>query len=201
MALYRLRVELDDITPTVWRDLVVPGSFTLDRLHDVLSVAMEWFDQHLHMFEIDGIRYGEPSPEGPQLESEFAVRLDSVAKSKSRFRYTYDFGDDWRHTITVTRTYDKLPNDILAPVWCPIGEQASPPEDVGGPPGYERFRAALSDPSHPEHDQWREWSGVNEGEDLMFDPAWVDIDAINIQLLRYIRWTWKPTFDYKPFLP
>lgn len=26
-----------------------------------------------------------------------------------------------------------------------------PPEDVGGPPGYDEFLAALADPRHPDH--------------------------------------------------
>src|SRR5438132_685524 len=34
---FKLRVALEDVKPQVWRQFVVPGSITLDRLHDVLQ--------------------------------------------------------------------------------------------------------------------------------------------------------------------
>src|SRR5438552_7123636 len=45
---FGLRVVLDDIKPQIWRRLIVPAAITLDRLHDVLQVAMGWTDTHLH---------------------------------------------------------------------------------------------------------------------------------------------------------
>ena len=35
-----------------------------------------------------------------------------------------------------------------------------PPEDVGGPPGYENFLEAIADPKHPEHVDIMEWNGM-----------------------------------------
>ncbi len=39
------------------------------------------------------------------------------------------------------------------------GERQCPPEDVGGLPGFERFRDALADPNHPDHHELQEWHG------------------------------------------
>lgn len=35
---------------------------------------------------------------------------------------------------------------------CVAGERAGPPEDSGGPFGYERLLRGLADPADPEHD-------------------------------------------------
>ena len=39
-----LRISLDEITPSIWRRVVVPASITLDLLHDVFQVVMGWED-------------------------------------------------------------------------------------------------------------------------------------------------------------
>ena len=57
---------------------------------------------------------------------------------------------------------------------CLGGSNAAPPEDVGGAPGYADFVFAIADPSHPEHQQMREWYGDS------FDPARFDSTALNL---------------------
>jgi len=51
-ALYQLRVDLADAKPPIWRRLVVPGDFKLGDLHEVLQIAFEWTDSHLHAFRL-----------------------------------------------------------------------------------------------------------------------------------------------------
>jgi pRiA4b ORF-3-like protein len=49
----------------------------------------------------------------------------------------------------------------------------APPDDVGGPPGYEEFLVAIKDPEHEEHDSMLVWiAGA-------FDPEGFDLNAIN----------------------
>ena len=62
-----------------------------------------------------------------------------------------------------------------------------PPEDVGGPPGYEEFLAALSDPEHEAHAEMLEWCPGG------FDPHAVDPLQIEQALQKTARrWTRKP---------
>jgi Plasmid pRiA4b ORF-3-like protein len=56
-----------------------------------------------------------------------------------------------------------------------------PPEDVGGPPGYEEFLAALADPDHERHAEMVEWHGEP------FDPAAVDLVELNRALQDTVR--------------
>ena len=60
---WQLRIELLEVTPTVWRRIIVPETITLPRLHRVLQAGMGWTNSHLHEFVINGVRYGEPDPD------------------------------------------------------------------------------------------------------------------------------------------
>jgi hypothetical protein len=175
--IFQVRISLADVTPEVWRRVAVPGAYTLDRVHRVIQYAMGWQNYHLHSFEIDGVQYGEPDPDGElDLRDELEVRLDAVAGKDSRFVYTYDFGDWWEHEISVEAIYPPEP-DVRYPL-CLEGERACPPEDVGGAYGYAGFLDAITDPEHPEYAAMREWIGKP------FDPAAFDHELATTLLRR-----------------
>ncbi len=140
---------------------------------------MGWDDAHLHVFRIGGLQYGVPDPELPFV-NESRVRLDEiVGTAKQRFTYLYDFGDHWLHTvlvesITAAEAGTQYPRFI-------DGRGACPPEDVGGPPGYESFIDIMRDPSHPENARMREWVGGR------FNPAALDVEGIQLALRRIAR--------------
>ena len=66
----------------------------------------------------------------------------------------------------------------LAVAVCLDGAQACPPEDCGGPPGYEQLLETVANPNHPEHAEMKEWLGE-------FDPAAFDLTATNRALARF----------------
>ena len=47
-----VRIELVGSEPLIWRQVEVPTSITLKGLHDVVQVALGWFDYHLWQFTI-----------------------------------------------------------------------------------------------------------------------------------------------------
>src|SRR5690625_4106759 len=46
----RLRVDLRDASPPLWRRLELSGDLMLDDFHHVLQIAMGWTDSHLPRF-------------------------------------------------------------------------------------------------------------------------------------------------------
>jgi hypothetical protein len=46
----RLRIELEEVRPRVWRRVEVPVTIRLDRLHRVIQAAMGWENSHLWEF-------------------------------------------------------------------------------------------------------------------------------------------------------
>lgn len=177
---YQLKVTLKESKPPIWRRVLVPGSVTLYKLHQILQSVMGWEDYHLHQFTVDGIRYGEPDPDfGLDIKSERRVKLNQIAPEvKDRFVYEYDFGDSWEHQILVEKILPPQPG-ARYPI-CIAGKRACPPEDCGGIWGYADFVEAVQDSRHPEHNAMRDWVG------RPFDPEAFDIDAVN-QVLKGIR--------------
>jgi hypothetical protein len=64
---------------------------------------------------------------------------------------------------------------------CIDGARACPPDDCGGPPGYENFLEAIRNRKHPEHKHMLEWIG---GE---FDPEEFDVENINEDLKSIVK--------------
>ena len=141
---------------------------------------MGWEDTHLHEFDINGERFGVQDKDGSDdgLRSEKGVRLNHALGSATEFEYHYDFGDDWQHRVIVESV--GYPDLALALPVCLAGENACPPEDVGGPHGYADFLAALGDKTHEQHNDFRSWVGG------VFDPVGFDVNAVNARL-RAIR--------------
>lgn len=181
---YELRIELDGIKPPIWRSVAVPSGITLDRLHDVIQIAMGWLDCHAHLFDFRGRRFSEdPAEGGVDDQDEAQIRLcDVIQEEGERFVYTYDFGDDWRHSVTLTRIV-AIPDGHIMRLQCGDGQRARPPEDVGGLPGFQRFREAMKDKNHPEHERLKEWHGGR------FQPNRFRIDEVNDELAKYTRWS------------
>jgi hypothetical protein len=175
----QLRIDLEEVEPAVWRRLTVPGQITLAQLHRMLQAAMGWSDTHLHAFEVGERSYGPDDPEDDppddQIDEDTVSLLEALDDGPVReFLYEYDFGDGWSHRILVE---SRATQDVATEMaFCLAGAQACPPDDVGGPDGYEAFLVAISDPDHEEHQDYMEWIGGR------FDPSEFDLDGINLAL-------------------
>jgi hypothetical protein len=161
---YIFHVQLEDISPVIWRRLEIRSDKTFWDLHCAIQDAMPWEDRHLHQFRFptgdEEALIGLPDPDYDDRETlpSWETRLkDWFVAVPYRCSYEYDFGDSWHHTILL-EAIEPAKKGRRYPR-CTAGERRCPPEDVGGAPGYERFLAALADSSHPDHAQYREWVG------------------------------------------
>ena len=174
-VVFELRIALEDIRPQIWRKVRVPGTLSLDDLHDVIQAVMPWDNDHLHVFRIRGYTLDPEHGEGRR-------RLqDLELKEKQRFRYIYDLGDNWVHNVLVSkiRDADELPEDERNRVRCLGGKRAAPPEDCGGAGAYSDLEELLKLEPDSLTDAQRErleWVGSR------FDLDFFDLEAANATL-------------------
>ena len=176
---WQVRIELLEVTPRVWRRVLIPEDLKLPKLHYILQTCMGWTNSHLHEFVLGGKRYSPHDPEFSdeleQLDEQRVVLANAIGHEARCFDYIYDFGDSWHHVAIIEDPYAGHSEQGLR-IRCIDGENACPPEDVGGPHGYAEFLTAIADPHHEEHAQLLEWAGGS------FDPARFDITAVNLLL-------------------
>lgn len=174
-----LRIELSGSDPLIWRQLEIPTSITLKVLHDIVQVAMGWFDYHLWEFTIDKRRYGLPMDEDwgtePRLEAAKVRLRDVLQPRRTTIDYLYDFGDSWEHRLIITGIRQGAP-DLSYPRYV-AGEWNGPPEDCGGIPGFYDMLAVLADPDDPNHAEITEWL---DG----YDPREIDELPLKVALGR-----------------
>ena len=172
--LYQFKITLLESQPPIWRRIQVKDG-SLDKLHEHIQTSMGWTNSHLHQFEIDGERYGDPQllyngwmDESLPIDSTNTRISEIIPKDGERFsfKYEYDFGDGWQHEVLFEGCL-RAGKGERYPL-CIEGERACPPEDVGGVWGYADFLDALADPSHEQHDDFIEWAGP-------FDPEEFDV--------------------------
>lgn len=177
-----MRITLRDVKPAIWRRVVIPSTWRLDEVANVLLAAMGWTNSHLHCFVIGEFRYdmvGDWS-DGDELdERDFTLRdaFDEVGRTA---RFEYDFGDGWEHDLLLesVRIATKADRDP----YCVAGKRSCPPEDCGGPYGYGELLQLQKSGPKTEWDRERlEWFGD-------FDPAAFDADEATEAMQNAYSW-------------
>ncbi|GAB3595667.1 hypothetical protein GCM10027580_20380 [Corynebacterium faecale] len=137
----RIRVELKGTTPLVWRTIDIPSDIYLEQFHLILQGAMGWENINFHSFsgapklekalvsEMEIALTGKQETE-ETLRSEHDVRVDQLLYHPGdHLLYAYDYDDGWEHAVVVV---EQLPQPPEQPQVVD-GEQACPPEKIGGP--------------------------------------------------------------------
>ena len=178
-----LHIALAGTRPSIWRQVEVPLAISLTDLHDFIQAVMPWDDCHLFRFEIGDKTYGIPDPEldfDSDLFDAGKVTLAGLAaEGVEEFTYTYDFGDDWRHQITIEALAFAEPK-MKYPRFLK-GENRAPPDDIGGIPGFYEFLETITTGSASAKQELLDWHGGP------FDPAAIDLDEIDARLADYAK--------------
>lgn len=163
----RVRVDLEEAEPAIWRLIDLRSDLTLDVVHEVLQTAYGWSDSHLHRFALgDGafdadaeaflcpweLEEGE-SHDGAEGRAAAGVRLDEVLSDPGDvLRYCYDYGDSWDLVLTLQEVLP-LDDTSLGGAVCVDGRCAAPPEDCGGLRTRAELAGVLPDPDHFDVDE------------------------------------------------
>lgn len=158
-SIFQVKVTLKGIKPPVWRRLLVLSTLKLTDFHNVLQSVMGWQDTHLHQFTVGRRHYGIPETDWPDdILNEHKYKIsDLLTAENETLIYEYDFGDGWEHQVALEKILPFRTNIPLPQ--CIKGKRACPPEDVGGPLGYQEFLRAINDPGHTEHESMLQWFG------------------------------------------
>ena len=170
----RFHVSLQNVHPEIWRSFWVPSDLPLSTLHHVLQLVMGWEGGHLHEFRCQGESFAPADFEisGVERDTGEVAIAELVHKVGDGLLYIYDFGDDWRHEV---RLEEIAPQAARSRPRCDGGARACPPEDCGGPPGYQHLLEVLANPEDTEFSELRQWAGDFDAE--RFYP-----DVINLLL-------------------
>lgn len=121
--IYQLRIVLRDISPLIWRRLLVRSDTTLAHLHLMLQILFDWSNEHLHHFHIYGKDYGSNGADTRHTP------LHAFGFQRGeRFRYVYNYYAHWQCDIRLEATLPCDPTRFY-PV-CTGGQRPAPPEHV-----------------------------------------------------------------------
>ena len=189
---YEIKVSVKDTHPPVWRRLQIPEGITFHELNAILQLAFNWCGYHSYSFELgDTLHDMGMFIELPELDDgwgDYEVKnskkekIDNYFKEYKEIKYTYDFGDDWVHNITIEKIVE-TDTKLTKPI-CIKAKMADLPEDCGGPWGYEDLLNILADKKHERYKEMKDWidSGFTNWCD---DREYVDLEEINAKLENY----------------
>ena len=199
-AVYQLKIHLVGISPRIYRRVLVRGDTSLAERHHIFQVAMGWENWHLHRFKLWSKEYGIPYAGGSYFADDarrvylgnFPWRVDD------KFTYTYDFGDYWHYQIRAEQVLP--PTAVSAHPVCVSGRRACPPEEGGGPSGYDRRTLDQFSWAYEARDR------LLAGEDIRKDdgppgfwtywPEHFDKRQVNERLAKLYQLKGRPDFRY-----
>lgn len=182
-----LRIDIVGAKPPIWRRLLVPANKSFAELHQIIQTTFGWENEHLYDFNVNGLLIDEPSDDSlfggiRQKKNAKTTKLEGYLAEGANCLYTYDFGDNWEHSIKVEEVLERTADIPFYP-YCLKGNRHGPLEDCGGIHSYENLVEAMSG-SHAQddHDLLEFYF---DGEEPDFDPAWFSAEEVNSRLKRF----------------
>jgi hypothetical protein len=182
--IYQFKITLEDISPAIWRRILVPAGYTFWDLHVAIQDSMGWLDYHLHVFEIKArgsakqIEIGIPDDEfdRPVIPGWKMTLNEYFVEPGTTAMYSYDFGDGWTHEVLLEGIL--VPERSTKYPKCIAGERACPPEDCGGVPGYLELLRVLRSPKHKEYKHMVGWLKGHAKNYWPYDPGHFEPDSV-----------------------
>lgn len=199
MKAYKIKIELRDSEPLIYRRVIVPSNISFEKLHNLIQISMGWSNSYLYDFNIkeeslrvtcdkeaiseyefySQLKLNERNdPYGfirnmlkikPKLSNE--VTIDYYLNKNNKIEYIYDFGDYWKHDVVMEEIIEDYMYDY--PI-CIEAEGNCPPEDIGGMEEYIEFLEVINDKNHPDYKNVALWASQQNYKEIF------DIESANI---------------------
>ena len=145
----------------IWRRIILPEASTLDDIHMIIQKIFEWKNTLSYCFSAETV-----------LDNRLSL---GELGNKKLAEFLYEYGNKWTVKIMLLTRFSI---STEKPVRCVAGENAAPPETIGGPLQFRRFISALSSISI--NNEERQKAGLELGRD--FKPEFFDMEALNKEL-------------------
>ncbi|MDO4272880.1 MAG: SEC-C metal-binding domain-containing protein [Eubacteriales bacterium] len=164
MKAYQMKITIKNSHPPIWRRFIVPAELSFSQLSIVLNEVMGWCGYHLFSFEFNDIAVRLEEADPYEEDWEFGdfdvyeaseIMLEAFLDEEKRFTYTYDFGDDWTHSVVIEKIIEDY--EFAYPSVLKF-KGDTPYEDCGGIYGYYQLLQTLENPSDPEYENLKEWT-------------------------------------------
>lgn len=176
-----MKIVIKNSKPPIWRRCIIPAGITFSQLSIILNKVMGWSGYHLSEYEFyhlqlqlredDEINDFVPLWDFDLLDSS-KIFINEYMEQQEWFTYTYDFGDDWQHRVTIENIIEDYPNNYPQVIKfkgdCPI-------EDCGGIEGYYECIDVIEDSDNPESNERRVWA-ESQGYGFTYDMDEVNED-------------------------
>ncbi len=176
-AVFQIKLSVKDVTPLIWRRILVRSDVTLALLHKIIQALMGWANYHLYAFRDGTLSYAPPRDDDHLFgkSKSVGVALARLFDKKSKaITYAYDFGDGWEVELLLEKVVAKGRQTEAA--LCLEGLRHGPAEDSGGPCGYMAKLEILDNRKHPDYKKIKGWFGP------YFDPERFDVAETNERL-------------------
>lgn len=181
---FTFKIQLKNVSkPPVWRRVKVPAQYTFSEFHQVIQLAMGWYNQHLFEFSPKGyqsypqikLKFDDDLDDDwfesrEILDAETTYLTDIFYKKGQRYTYIYDLGNNWQHSITLEEILEE--NQFYPQLLA--GKGQCPPEDSGGTCGYESLKEVMLNPKDTEYESYADWLGLKKDE--KWDASYFDIE-------------------------
>ena len=118
----------------VWRRVLVPGYQRLEDLHNIIQISFEWNDSYRH-------RFYTAAPGGLDRNNlDDKLKIGEVC-GQGTSELQYEYGNKWNVKVVFLSPYQPGKDEAIR---CVAGEEAAPPEMVGGPSRFGKILAILA---------------------------------------------------------
>ncbi|MDR1868773.1 MAG: plasmid pRiA4b ORF-3 family protein [Treponema sp.] len=163
-------IQISIISLDVWRRAIISHDCTMEELHKIIQISMDWKDTLRFRFYCE-------TPDGGKQYLHDKVRLGEI-DFHGRKELIYEYGPTWNIKIIIMSSYQPVNNEVTRFV---AGDGVAPPETIGGPRQLSKILTAMETGDSAEKQSAQQELGAD------FVSGSFDLEKINRNLRVLIK--------------